>query len=64
CWTCKARKIRCDEREIACENCEKKGIACGGYDVRLQWVSNPLAPPVASARGRRTIKLGKRTTTV
>ncbi|KAH8656768.1 fungal-specific transcription factor domain-containing protein [Ilyonectria robusta] len=59
CWTCKARKIRCDEREIACENCEKKGIACGGYDVRLQWVSNPLAPPVASARGRRTIKLDK-----
>ncbi|KAH7110938.1 fungal-specific transcription factor domain-containing protein [Dactylonectria macrodidyma] len=59
CWTCKARKIRCDERPIGCQNCEKKGVACGGYDVRLQWVSDPLADPVPSTRGRRAIELDR-----
>ncbi|KAH6955953.1 hypothetical protein BKA56DRAFT_602561 [Ilyonectria sp. MPI-CAGE-AT-0026] len=59
CWTCKARKIRCDQRPISCENCEKKGVACGGYDVRLQWVSDPLTTPTPTARGRRTIKLDR-----
>ncbi|KAH7142818.1 fungal-specific transcription factor domain-containing protein [Dactylonectria estremocensis] len=57
CWTCKARKIKCDERPITCHNCEKKGIVCGGYDVRLQWVSDPLADPIPSTRGRRAIEL-------
>ncbi|KAH6983827.1 fungal-specific transcription factor domain-containing protein, partial [Ilyonectria destructans] len=35
------------------------GVACGGYDVRLQWVSDPLADPAPSTRGRRAIELDR-----
>ncbi len=30
CQTCRARKIRCDERPEVCLNCEKLGLPCGG----------------------------------
>ncbi|CAG9941723.1 unnamed protein product [Clonostachys rosea f. rosea IK726] len=62
CWTCKARKIRCDETPVSCRNCEKKGVACGGYGIRLQWVSDPFTQPDKQAGGtggRRSIKLDK-----
>ncbi|KAL6401126.1 Fungal transcriptional regulatory protein, N-terminal [Ilyonectria robusta] len=63
CWTCKARKVRCDERPLACGNCEKRGISCGGYDIRLQWMSDPFAQPstpaASSSQGRRRIMLDK-----
>ncbi|KAI5458942.1 fungal-specific transcription factor domain-containing protein [Mariannaea sp. PMI_226] len=58
CWTCKSRKIRCDERPVSCKNCERRGITCGGYDIRLQWVSDPFADISPSkGKGRRSIKL-------
>ncbi|KAF5660656.1 type I transaminase [Fusarium heterosporum] len=59
CWTCKARKIACDERPIACKNCEKRGVTCGGYGIRLRWLSDPLAEVHTSSgyQGRRTLKL-------
>ncbi|KAF4991500.1 hypothetical protein FGRMN_7774, partial [Fusarium graminum] len=59
CWTCKARKIACDERPIACKNCEKRGVTCGGYSIRLRWLSDPLAEVRTSSgyQGRRTLKL-------
>ncbi|RGP79420.1 lysyl oxidase 2 3 4 [Fusarium longipes] len=59
CWTCKARKVACDERPIACKNCEKRGMTCGGYDIKLQWVSDPLAGAHSSPRhqGRIALKL-------
>ncbi|KPM41739.1 hypothetical protein AK830_g4852 [Neonectria ditissima] len=60
CWTCKARKVRCDERPSACRNCETRGIPCGGYDIRLQWMSDPFAQPAtSSSRGRRSIRLDR-----
>ncbi|KAJ4246557.1 arginine metabolism regulation protein II [Fusarium torreyae] len=60
CWTCKSRKIRCDKRPIACENCEKRGIECAGYGIRLQWISDSLgqAEPMAKNQGRIRLKLG------
>ncbi|KAJ5182260.1 hypothetical protein N7449_012407 [Penicillium cf. viridicatum] len=61
CWTCKARKVRCDERPFTCKNCEKRGIPCGGYDIRLQLVSDPFAEPdmvaTSNKQGRRRILL-------
>ncbi|KAF6829594.1 hypothetical protein CPLU01_07880 [Colletotrichum plurivorum] len=44
CWTCKKRKVKCDERPSRCGNCEKMKIPCGGYGVKLQWinVANPF----------------------
>ncbi|KAH8893569.1 hypothetical protein GQ53DRAFT_839991 [Thozetella sp. PMI_491] len=62
CWTCKARRVRCDERPGSCRNCAKKGVACGGYDIKLQWVADPFAQLSAmapSTQGRRSIRLDK-----
>ncbi|KAJ5082329.1 hypothetical protein N7532_011372, partial [Penicillium argentinense] len=38
CWTCRARKVKCDERHPACKQCIQKGVSCEGYDVRLHWM--------------------------
>ncbi|KJR83601.1 Zn(2)-C6 fungal-type DNA-binding protein domain containing protein [Sporothrix schenckii 1099-18] len=40
CWTCRTRKVKCDERETnGCGVCEGAGLACAGYEVRLCWVT-------------------------
>ena len=59
CWTCKRRKVKCDERPQRCTNCERMGIACDGYGVKLQWMTDPFAEPRRSQgqiRGR--IRIG------
>lgn len=37
CWTCRARKVKCDLRRPGCVRCEKGGLECGGYDIKLRW---------------------------
>lgn len=39
CWTCRSRKVKCDEARPACVQCRSKSLVCEGYGVRLQWVS-------------------------
>ncbi|CAN3357836.1 arginine metabolism regulation protein II [Diutina catenulata] len=41
CFTCRTRKIRCDLARPGCVNCEKAGITCGGYGIKLRW-SQPI----------------------
>lgn len=41
CFTCRLRKIRCDLTRPGCKNCNKSGLACSGYDIKLKW-SKPL----------------------
>ncbi|SCU83165.1 LANO_0B08504g1_1 [Lachancea nothofagi CBS 11611] len=41
CWTCRARKIKCDLGKPTCQRCEKSSFQCGGYDIKLQW-SSPI----------------------
>lgn len=41
CFTCRARKIRCDLEKPACNNCVKKDLKCAGYDIKLRW-SHPI----------------------
>ena len=31
CFTCRKRKIRCDETRPACQRCETHGVSCSGY---------------------------------
>ncbi|WAO95781.1 Zn(2)-C6 fungal-type domain-containing protein [Fusarium falciforme] len=38
CWTCRSRKVKCDEARPRCRHCLKKGIECEGYDIRLHWL--------------------------
>ncbi|PLB51464.1 hypothetical protein P170DRAFT_453185 [Aspergillus steynii IBT 23096] len=38
CWTCRARKVKCDERKPTCLQCMIKRLDCAGYGVRLHWL--------------------------
>ncbi|KAM5347496.1 hypothetical protein ACJ41O_010501 [Fusarium nematophilum] len=38
CWTCRARRLKCDEEKPECIQCQLKGIRCEGYNTRLQWM--------------------------
>ncbi|KAL5355112.1 hypothetical protein BJX96DRAFT_2026 [Aspergillus floccosus] len=48
CWTCKAKRRKCDRMRPACLACNQRGIACEGYEVRLRWGSG------IASRGRYT----------
>lgn len=37
CWTCRSRKVKCDLHRPNCSRCEKSGLQCGGYDIKLRW---------------------------
>ncbi|EPE32810.1 Zn2/Cys6 DNA-binding protein [Glarea lozoyensis ATCC 20868] len=39
CWTCRSRRVKCDERIPSCTPCEKFGQACAGYAQSLVWVT-------------------------
>ncbi|CCF60824.1 hypothetical protein KAFR_0L02130 [Kazachstania africana CBS 2517] len=41
CWTCRARKVKCDLTRPSCTRCERSGLKCGGYDIKLRW-SKPV----------------------
>jgi hypothetical protein len=62
CWTCKLRKVKCDETPGSCKACAKTGLTCGGYGIRLRWMS-PNDEDFSSADqttriGRRKLDLG------
>ncbi|KAL4878158.1 fungal-specific transcription factor domain-containing protein [Aspergillus karnatakaensis] len=38
CWTCRTRKVKCDEERPACRQCSQRRIECAGYGMRLQWM--------------------------
>ncbi|KAH6693857.1 fungal-specific transcription factor domain-containing protein [Plectosphaerella plurivora] len=50
CWTCRARKIKCDETRPTCRQCDAKRLDCEGYEVRLRW----MPPEAGSATGWET----------
>ena len=37
CWTCKKRRIQCDELRPTCQKCNDRGLTCEGYEIRLRW---------------------------
>ncbi|CAK7234804.1 arginine metabolism regulation protein II [Sporothrix bragantina] len=65
CWTCRSRKVKCDERETnGCGVCERAGLTCAGFQVSLCWVqSGQKQQHSSSAPGprRRGIKLHRHT---
>lgn len=52
CFTCRFRKVRCDLRRPACNNCLKAEVICAGYDIKLRW----LEPALFDTRGRKRNK--------
>lgn len=40
CWTCRSRRVKCDEATPLCQRCRQFGVQCEGYGVRLSWVQH------------------------
>jgi len=37
CWTCRLRKLKCDEGEGECHQCRRHDISCAGYGPKPDW---------------------------
>lgn len=51
CWTCRERRVKCDEEHPYCRRCQRSGWECKGYDLRLEWSQIP-----GSRRHRRQFR--------
>lgn len=40
CWTCRARRKKCDERQPFCAACASQQLECHGYGVKPSWMDN------------------------
>ncbi|KAF4455733.1 Arginine metabolism regulation protein II [Fusarium austroafricanum] len=58
CWTCRAKHVKCDEAKPACNRCQKAGVECEGYGVRLSWA--PARNQSTARRGGRRRKVAAR----
>lgn len=44
CWTCRSRRVKCDEETPSCLRCRQMSLQCEGYGMKLAWVPyNPHA---------------------
>lgn len=48
CWTCRTRRLKCDETRPSCRQCDTKGLECEGYSTKLQW----LRPLYTNGKGK------------
>ncbi|CAI7646085.1 unnamed protein product [Penicillium bialowiezense] len=37
CWTCRDRRVKCDDEHPHCRRCRRSGRVCKGYGLRLGW---------------------------
>ncbi|KAI1114770.1 fungal-specific transcription factor domain-containing protein [Nemania sp. NC0429] len=65
CWTCKARKVPCDQAKPTCRRCSQAGRECEGYAMRLSWPrdndkrrSMKVTVPTAGKRTRQRTSHG------
>ncbi|KAH8729870.1 fungal-specific transcription factor domain-containing protein [Ilyonectria robusta] len=49
CWTCRGRKVKCDEERPGCRQCRQKNLQCQGYGVRLHWMQPEMGPVGSNA---------------
>ncbi|KAL4882968.1 fungal-specific transcription factor domain-containing protein [Aspergillus karnatakaensis] len=49
CWTCRGRRIKCDEARPICRRCARLNVPCG-YGVRLIWHDESIARGVCHGR--------------
>lgn len=52
CWTCRERKVKCDEGRPSCQQCIERDFECQGYALRLQWLA-PLTVSGYNACGSK-----------
>lgn len=52
CWTCRKRKVLCDESKPECVACQSQGLRCDGYASKLIWL-NDNSLQGSKSNGRR-----------
>lgn len=57
CWTCRARRVKCDEAQPVCNRCAHSRLICEGYGVRLVWKGAQRREPGSSSLFRTLIEL-------
>ncbi|KUJ23457.1 uncharacterized protein LY89DRAFT_183063 [Mollisia scopiformis] len=57
CWTCRARRKRCDESRQTCATCNSLGLPCHGYGPRPAWMDGG---PIQRARAVEFREIVKR----
>ncbi|KAH8658074.1 fungal-specific transcription factor domain-containing protein [Xylariales sp. PMI_506] len=64
CWTCAARRVKCDGALPTCQNCARAQRECQGYGLRLSWPRDgdqkraiTRTSPPAVMRSRRGARL-------
>ncbi|KAK2807484.1 hypothetical protein FQN51_003311 [Onygenales sp. PD_10] len=62
CWSCRERRVKCDENRPVCLRCARNGDSCN-YGVRLIWHEESLSKGVCHGRAgvwsKRNSKAGK-----
>lgn len=58
CWTCRSRRVKCDQQTPNCLRCRRFGVPCGGYGVRLSWLVNEGEDPVTHLSTLDDLKTG------
>ncbi|KAF4119431.1 hypothetical protein GMORB2_4773 [Geosmithia morbida] len=58
CWTCRARKVKCDLARPHCSRCDKARVECRGYGLPLYWVMQDELSVPAFKRQARSLPLG------
>ena len=57
CATCRARKVRCDERTPVCRNCERLALPCANGTDQIQTPARRSeATPIAGFKRKRTFR--------
>ncbi|USP81172.1 hypothetical protein yc1106_08446 [Curvularia clavata] len=56
CITCKAKRLKCDEKKPTCEQCARRAVPCGGYKKDFKW--RPFEEPSIKG-GKPTAKSQK-----
>src|SRR6202012_833514 len=49
CWTCRSRKLKCDEQQPNCGQCLSKRLECEGYLARLHWQAPETGDPTSAS---------------
>jgi len=56
CWTCRARRKKCDELHPLCSNCTDLNLSCDGYGPRPAWLDGGVLEKSQAVKIKRIVK--------
>jgi len=56
CWTCRARRKKCDESDNPCNTCTRLHLTCHGYGPRPVWMDGNIQEKVKVLEFKAVVK--------